>query len=157
MPSFSGISMLQLSGVKGAFGAIFPCSPKSYNSTTSQYKAYSVQCPVESSAGDFCNFQLTEQDLDMAAYSRSGMRFVEAIHDQYAKVLNNQRTLKKKFGASPLGSSLEYQIYPLMQGATLSIEGVWIVRERKLLRANVTCYPSTTTYMRDARKVFFRS
>ena len=151
--SFAEMKFLQLQS-NIYFGAVFPCSVerKSVNSAAGVTNA--LQCRVDNGSSA-CIFLTAEQPLDIQSFNKSGWRFIEEVHNQYALQLD--RNYKSLYGRvvdnGGLGKAFAYEIIRMQDGMQVNVKGLWMVSNGKMLRGAVSCAPSNTTYMKQESEI----
>jgi hypothetical protein len=155
--AFAQMQFLPLSNSTG-FGAIFPCTAekKSVNSQVGITNA--LQCRVDNGSS-VCVFLTSEQPLDIQSFNKSGFKFIEEIHHQYALQMdkNYKKVIEKTVDMGGLGKSFIYEITRLQEGTTVNVKGAWLIANNKLLRGTVSCAPSDTSYMKNESAQFLQS
>ena len=140
------------------FGAVFPCNAerKSVNSAAGVTNA--LQCRVDDGAS-VCNFLTAEQPLDTQSFNKSGWRFIEEVHNQYALQLD--RNYKSIYGRvvdnGGLGKAYAYELIRMQDGMQVNVKGLWMVSSGKMLRGAVSCAPNNTKYMKQESELFLKS
>ena len=154
--SYAEQSFLKMPNNRGFVVAEFPCQPNSRSASSSTTNVTSLQCLVGDES-NFCTFLLSDSDLDMAEFNKNDMRWIQAIHDQYAKSLGLYKTTKLDFKTTKLGKSLEYEIYAKNSGRDLQVNGTWTVHGDRLLRIATICYPIGNNPVSRQKQSFLNS
>jgi len=159
---FSGIAFSQIQFIdfpNGAkYGALFPCSakPASINSAIGITSA--LRCRKESSSS-ICDFLIAEQPLDIESYNKYGFKFIEDVHQQYAKQIDPNHVNKgvKIVSEGALGKKLNYELTRRQDGMDINVKGSWFVYSNRMMRITVSCAPENTKYLINEREQFLNS
>ena len=150
--SFAEIRELQLSS-KRSVAADYPCNPEIRSATNTSISVNSLQCELNDS-NSYCKFIITESNMDMGMFSKFGMRWIDTVHNIYAKQLGVYKTdIYKKF-KTKLGDTIEFEMYGQQQNIKMQIKGFWAVDGDRLLRITTLCTPLGTNYLQTQRNIF---
>jgi hypothetical protein len=155
--AFAETKILLLSN-NSSFGAIFPCSVKSRSLNTQEGIVNALECEVDNESS-LCRFLISEQPLDMQVFNKSGFRFIEEVHHQYALQLdkNYKKISEKIVDTVGLGKTLTYELNRTQNNLSINVKGTWIVSSNKLLRGAVSCAPVGTKFMKSESALFLQS
>jgi len=151
-PCFGEMNHLYFSP-KRSIAADFPCKPEVRNAKNSTVSVNALECLV-SDEKNLCKFIITDSNMDMDMYSKYGLKWIDAVHDAYAKQLGLFKTTVYKKTKTSLGDSIDYEIYVRNQGLETQINGTWVVDGDRLVRISTICAPTGTSYLRVQRNNF---
>ena len=151
-PCFGEINHLYFSP-KRSIAADFPCKPEVRNAKNSAVSVNALECLV-SDENNLCRFIITDSNMDMEMYSKHGVKWIDAIHDAYAKQLGLFKTILYKKTKTTLGDSIDYEIYVKNQGLDMQIKGTWVVDGDRLVRISTICAPLGTNFLKSQRNNF---
>ena len=137
-------------------GADFPCSSKAKEVISATGGVKALTCSVVRENG--CAFLLTKANLEQGQYKLHGMRFIEAIHSEYAKMLGPHESIssiKSQYGK--IGPSLNYELLVNVGGHSMHVNGIWIVYGDQLLRITTSCTLPVHKFMKGKRIRFLDS
>ena len=150
--SFAEIRELQFSP-KRSVAADYPCTPELKNVRNSTTSVNFLQCELNDSK-NYCNFIINESNMDMDMFSKFGMKWIDTVHDEYAKQVWVYKTnIYKKF-KTKLGDTIEFEMYGQKQNIKMQINGFWVVDGDRLLRITTLCSPLGTDYLKSQRDTF---
>ena len=138
---------------KRSVAADFPCKPEVRNAKNSTVSVNALECMV-SDQNNLCRFIITDSNMDMGMYSKHGIKWIDAVHDAYAKQLGLFKTILYKKTKTSLGDSIDYEIYVKNQGIDMQIKGTWVVDGDRLVRISTICAPLGTNFLQSQRSNF---
>ena len=142
----------------GAYSAVFPCNGERKSVQSAIGVTNALQCQVDN-ATSLCVFLIAEQPLDVQAFNKNGWRFIEEVNHQYA--LQMDKSYKSVYGKiveiGGLGKAYAYELTRQQEGVQVSVRGLWMVANGRMLRGTVSCAPQNTSFMRRESELFLKS
>ena len=159
IPSYSNAEMQILSLPNSiGFGAVIPCKTKKRSVNSAVGVTNALQCAVDNGVSA-CIFAISEQPLDVASFNKSGFKFIEEVHLQYALQLDRDyKSIKQNVvNMGTLGRVLNYEITRTQEGVKLNVRGSWMVSNGRMLRGAVSCTVNSAGFMKNESELFLNS